>query len=49
MLLSGYLVERGGMPEDEVRAWSEEQRELAERGEFYFAVIQSCFTATKPA
>ena len=49
VLLSGYLVEGGGMPEDEVRAWSEEQQALAERGEFYFAVIQSCFTATKPA
>lgn len=48
-LLDGYLVAGGGMPEDDVKAWSAEQRELAERGEFYFAVIQSCFTATKPA
>ena len=48
-LLDQYLVEGGGMAEDEVQAWSDEQRELAERGEFYFAVIQVGFTATKPA
>ena len=47
-LLAGYLVGGGGMPEDEVRAWADEQRELAERGEFYFVVTQVCFTATKP-
>jgi ubiquinone/menaquinone biosynthesis C-methylase UbiE len=46
-LLGQYLVEGGGMPEDEVGAWSDEQRELGERGEFYFAVIQVCFTATR--
>ena len=34
---------------DAAKAWEEEQRELGERGEFYFAVIQCCFTATKPA
>lgn len=47
-LLEGYLVTGGGMPEDEVGAWAAEQRELAERGEFYFAVIQACFVARKP-
>jgi arsenite methyltransferase len=47
-LLDQFLTEQEGMSDEEVRAWSEEQRELGERGEFYFAVIQCCFTATKP-
>ena len=47
-LLEQYLVAGGGMPEAEVKAWAEEQRELGERGEFYFAVVQVCFTATRP-
>jgi arsenite methyltransferase len=34
---------------DEARAWAEEQRRLAERGESYFACIQFCFTGTRPA
>ena len=33
---------------DEAMAWEAEQRELGERGEFYFAVVQSCFTANRP-
>jgi arsenite methyltransferase len=28
-------------------AWADEQRELGERGEFYFTVTQCCFTATR--
>ena len=31
--------------EDDARAWAAEQRELGERGEFYFAVTQVCFSA----
>jgi ubiquinone/menaquinone biosynthesis C-methylase UbiE len=34
---------------DEARAWAEEQRRLAERGESYFACIQFCFTGRRPA
>jgi ubiquinone/menaquinone biosynthesis C-methylase UbiE len=30
--------------EDDARAWAAEQQELNERGEFYFAVTQLCFT-----
>jgi arsenite methyltransferase len=30
---------------DDARAWAAEQHELGERGEFYFAVVQLCFTA----
>jgi ubiquinone/menaquinone biosynthesis C-methylase UbiE len=33
---------------DEAAAWAREQRELAERGEFYFACVQLCFTAMRP-
>src|SRR4029450_1539090 len=29
-------------------AWDAEQRHLGERGEFFFACIQCCFTATRP-
>jgi arsenite methyltransferase len=33
---------------DEAQKWAGEQRELAERGESYFACIQFCFTGTRP-
>jgi arsenite methyltransferase len=39
-------VERIGP--DEARAWADEQRELAERDEFYFACMQFCLAATRP-
>jgi SAM-dependent methyltransferase len=32
----------------EASAWKAEQRELAQRGEAYFAVTQLCFTGTRP-
>jgi ubiquinone/menaquinone biosynthesis C-methylase UbiE len=32
---------------EEASAWAAEQRELGERGEFYFAVVQVCFTARR--
>jgi ubiquinone/menaquinone biosynthesis C-methylase UbiE len=47
-LLEQYVVEQGGMDEDDAKAWATEQRELGERGEFYFVVVQACFTATTP-
>jgi SAM-dependent methyltransferase len=34
---------------DEAPAWQAEQRELAQRGEAYFAITQFCFTGTRPA
>jgi hypothetical protein len=43
------VVGRDGISEDEANAWEAEQRELAQRGEFFFACIQFCFTATRPA
>jgi len=30
------------------RAWADEQRGLGERGEFYFACVQFCFTGMRP-
>ena len=33
---------------DEAAAWADEQRHLAERGEFYFACLQFCFAAEAP-
>ncbi len=47
-LIERYLAGRedfGG----ETEAWAAEQRELAERGEFFFACAQFCFTATRGA
>jgi len=41
----------GGLPEldqAEVQAWADEQRDLGSRGEYFYAVIQACFTATRP-
>jgi arsenite methyltransferase len=32
---------------EEAAAWGAEQRELGERGEFYFAVVQACFSARR--
>ena len=43
-----FVAGRGGVSEKEAAAWVDEQRSLAERGEFYFACTQLCFTARKP-
>jgi arsenite methyltransferase len=45
-LLEQYVAEQGGMSPQEVKAWADEQRELGDRGEFFFTVTQFCFTAT---
>jgi arsenite methyltransferase len=39
-------VRQQGSPD--VDAWADEQRALGERGEFYFACMQFCFTGAKP-
>ena len=46
--LAGFVRGRDGVPTAEIDAWEAEQRELGERGEFYFAVVQFCFAARKP-
>jgi ubiquinone/menaquinone biosynthesis C-methylase UbiE len=47
--LEQFVIDAGTAPEDVARAWGDEQRELAQRGEFYFAVIQFCFAASLAA
>jgi arsenite methyltransferase len=46
--IGNFVAGRQGISEEEARAWVAEQRELGERGEFYFASTQCCFTAVKP-
>jgi len=47
--LERFVIDAGTAPQDVARSWADEQRELAQRGEFYFSVIQFCFTATVAA
>jgi arsenite methyltransferase len=46
-LVKDYVAGRGGVTADEAAAWAAEQRALGERGEFFFACVQFCFTATR--
>lgn len=46
-LIESFVADRIGA--DEAAAWAAEQRELGERGEFYFACTQCCFTGSRPA
>ena len=47
-LIAGYAAGQDEIGQDEVKAWEAEQRELGRTGEFYFAVVQFCFTAARP-
>jgi arsenite methyltransferase len=44
------VIERyvAGQGAEEVEAWADEQRALGERGEFFFACIQFCFSGRRP-
>ena len=46
-LVQQYVAGRGGITADEAANWAAEQSELGERGEFFFACTQFCFTATR--
>ena len=46
-LLEQYVTEQGGMRREEAKTWADEQRDLGERGEFFFTVTQFCFAATR--
>jgi SAM-dependent methyltransferase len=46
-VIDNYLAGLDGFPEDDRTAWTEEQVALGERGEFYFACVQVCFSATR--
>ena len=46
-MVGSFVPGRNGVSEDDAKAWVAEQRELGERGEFYFACLQFCFTGTR--
>jgi arsenite methyltransferase len=45
--IAQYGVEQGGMDVVDAEAWKAEQKQLAARGEFYFACTQVCFGARR--
>ncbi len=47
-LFESYLLASPALAEGEAAAWAAEQRELDERGAFFFASVQFCFSASKP-
>ena len=47
-VIESFVPGREGIGEDEAGAWAAEQRQLGERGEFYFACLQFCFSARRP-
>jgi SAM-dependent methyltransferase len=48
-MIRSFVPDRNGVSKDEAKAWAAEQRELGNRGEFYFACLQFCFAATRPS
>jgi arsenite methyltransferase len=48
-LIEQYVAKQEEITEDEATAWLADLRNLGERGEFFFACIQFCFTATRSA
>lgn len=46
-LIATFVAGRQGVSEMDAEAWGTEQGELLERDEFYFAITQFCFTATR--
>jgi arsenite methyltransferase len=46
-LMQQFVAARPEIGEEQANAWALEQRRLAERGEFFFACIQFCFTAIR--
>ena len=47
-ILASYVTTNRLMDESAVEAWVDDQRRLSEKGEFYFAGVQFCFSALKP-
>jgi arsenite methyltransferase len=47
-VFESYLLETSALAEGDAAAWAAEQRELDGRGEFFFASVQFCFSASKP-
>jgi arsenite methyltransferase len=48
-IVADYLATVDGFGPADAEAWADEQRLLAERGEFYFACMQFCFAGTRAA
>lgn len=48
-LVEQFVAGREEVGEDQARQWAAEQHGLHARGEFFFACIQFCFTATRPS
>jgi arsenite methyltransferase len=46
--IASFVPGREGITEAQAQAWVAGQHELGERGGFYFAITQCCFTARKP-
>ena len=46
-IIANYLTGLDDFADEEGIAWAEEQQELGERGDFYFACVQACFSATR--
>jgi arsenite methyltransferase len=46
-VIERYVAGRDQIGAEELGAWVAEQRALDERGEFYFACVQFCFSATR--
>jgi arsenite methyltransferase len=48
-MVARFVAGRNGASDQEAKAWAAEQRELGERGEFFFACTQFCFTGARVA
>jgi arsenite methyltransferase len=47
-VIESFVSGRGAVTADEADEWAAEQAMLGERGEYFFACMQFCFTATRP-
>jgi arsenite methyltransferase len=47
-IIESFVAGRNGLTPEEAEEWAAGQRALGERGEYYFASTQLCFTARKP-
>src|SRR3954471_23793237 len=46
-VVDSFLAGLDDFPDEERVAWAEEQRALGTRGDFYFACVQCCASATR--
>ena len=48
-VITNYLTGLDDFADEDAWAWADEQRALGEEGDFYFACVQVCFSATRAA